>query len=505
MHSRSNSLRRLLIKWQAKRWLIVLLTGVTLAVAGLRVAYYLDLNTYYSATVSDGAYYYAIGKSLYEDGEILDISRSPVRGPLNAHIGIAFAYSFFVAVFDSPEDVMLHSGWFGLLLFMGSLYLLYLISREIQLNRFSLFFIAIYLAISPLYFQLALNGRTESFFYPLAILWFFVVIKWWKKDFALAPGILVGLFLASFLSYAFRLQALILFVALILTLLFQRKFLQAGVTSVISVLSVYLVISINRLLGGIGMGRGESGHFANIMELSIERIIDFTPVVSHLLYDYDRSPVILTVFFLGLIFLVSHLAYLSLRNRNSILLLSTLITAGSIASIYLFRTSIDTGHLRYIAYALPFLLVGYLYGLKFETNSWLNKYPRYLLSVALVGLSLLTLRHEIVDWQVREDGRRDFFQRNADRFYTIRDIHEQYNVPRYAKHEYTSSETMRVLYSATDQPSNTDYRLEDLEGEVITVIRDEEQLRDKIHTHHSDAQLLHEFRINNEYRMYYIP
>lgn len=471
--------------------LLLLIAGAW-SVATLGV--YLYFGHYYSDLWSDPAYYYAVGKSFLESGKLANITVLPVQHVLNAHLAIALIHSGYQLIFDNPLTIFMVTPFLGFLLFWASLKPLILLSKShFSIERSDSLVIFLIMTASPVYMWFSLQAaRTEAFFFPLVLFWSLVFLNWSQERRFSAKYLflLIGL---SVLLYAFRLQALILFLAAIISLLWHRDFLKAVAMVLISGLSVAIVLGLNYLLSGITFGQGETQHAANITLISSERVIHFVQVLGQFFVNADQSVI---PWLTGILFLVISLFHVYLWYRNASLpsTYATLLIFGSLLALFLFRNEENTIQLRYIYYALPFLWITWMHFSNSVSKINFKNVVRFSAYGIVVFYAFLFSYRYIFQFELQKQ----FTHTGKAQIHKLKDVlHDEKPENQFV---LATVRMERLLYTLTGKPGITDFEFKHPEqGDLLLFTQ---EMKDNSEISSENLELLTTYYLFENYMIY---
>jgi hypothetical protein len=263
------------------------------------------------------------------------------------------------------------------------------------------------------YYNPVLAGRTESVFFPLSLFWFAALLKWidhpnnWKKW-----GLLLIL---SITMYAFRMQAIIFFIALILGLMITKNIRKSIAAILISGGAVGVVLTVNYLITGLFSSRGEAAVGSNLSSIGIESLINNLPLLVQILNYPSEFYLTYISSVVAVLVMIAATVYVR-KNWEAEHLIAYLIILGAVASFLLALPGhVHHGHLRYTAYAIPFLL---MLGLKQGNQFFKNHY-------AMIGICLLGILPTLKVFQsdIRHLGHvKGKYESRVDRYYEMKEV-----------------------------------------------------------------------------------
>lgn len=363
--------------------LFLLLASIVFLIRGY---YVFELQTYKAHLIDDAAYYYNVAWELKNNGSLKHSIVEPATDPLNSHIGIIFVYYMLLNFTEDPIRIFQFLTFLSFLVFIASMYVLFKIGRELKYEFVLISAVILFLTIGPHYFRyVTYGGKTEAYFYFLVLLWVLLFFKWVKQDHIL---LLVGLFIGSVLLYAFRLQALILFAAAFGVLILNKNYIKSGIIAIFSIASVYFVLFLNRVFGGVQLGKGELGHASNTLTLSWERIWFHISHLPDLFFNVDdQSIFVILIFSILTVIMILFFFWCLIHDKSTEHHFIALVTFGSLIALFLFRTELSTVTYRYIYYVIPLFAL--------QLGSYVFKSDSKIVFKSVFGVYLFLLLYSI--------------------------------------------------------------------------------------------------------------
>lgn len=466
--------------------LFLFLIACTVALATL--FFYLHFNEYYGNTIADPAYYYAQGQSLHQYGELRDITVSPHQPPLNAHMAIGLLHYVYASVWDNPVTVFRATPWIGLFLFLASWFPLQYIGRyHFNLSNTSIAVVFLFLAASPVYMHFSLiAARTEAWFFPLVLCWSALFFKWYKTDRPTSILLLILLLVLSFSLYMFRIQGAIVLLAGILTLAWDQQWQKVGILTTIAAISIGGVLWLNYQLSGVIMGEGETGHLSNALEITTERLVAFIPAIGQFFFNFEHTTVSMLIGVTGIPLLIGY-GINVLFHQEYTVRFAGLLTLGSLAALFLFRTEEDTIQLRYIYYVMPVFLFS-ICKIDKEISVITNKLPAHYILTGIIILHLLLFGYRNL-WNYQHQM--ELLSQSKDRYEQLSELYQEYQ-PTQICHS-GSKESERLWFIIT--------------GKGV-VPKESEQCTENsfrvVDSYNGDDELLADYMIHDRYYIYKI-
>ena len=370
-------------------------------------------QSYFGGSVADDAYYIAVADAFLETGQSRDITVNPARPTLTGHWGITLYYSVLRLFQLDFVQISIITMLLGIGFHVCTIFPLNNIAKRWSLPSWVPPFIVLYLLYVPVYYNPVLAGRTESVFFPLSLFWFAALLKWidhpnnWKKW-----GLLLIL---SITMYAFRMQAIIFFIALILGLMITKNIRKSIAAILISGGAVGVVLTVNYLITGLFSSRGEAAVGSNLSSIGIESLINNLPLLVQILNYPSEFYLTYISSVVAVLVMIAATVYVR-KNWEAEHLIAYLIILGAVASFLLALPGhVHHGHLRYTAYAIPFLL---MLGLKQGNQFFKNHY-------AMIGICLLGILPTLKVFQsdIRHLGHvKGKYESRVDRYYEMKEV-----------------------------------------------------------------------------------
>ena len=366
----------------------VILNRLFLIISGLIVilSLFFDFYTksYYSGAVADDAYYYSVASSLLETGVTVDATTIPNKPTLNAHWAIVIVYAIFISFgLDFLQISIVTSLIGGFLMLVIYFNIRNILERlSVSDSKLNASFIVLLLTCYTYYLAPVLAGRTETFFFPLLVYWLDFTTR--NKGVETTFNWKVYYIFISMLLFAFRLQALLIFISLLFTYLFHKEVKAFFHYLIYFGLAIILVYLINSLLSGHVLSEAENGLVSETSSLTFEKLVQNLSVVLNLFSNslktafllYNKIVFVLVMILgIGSIFVCSKKDYL----RHFFVLIVCISIAAFVISI---PTYIAKNTLRYISYIIPILL---LLVLSIKTDKKIKKLILGLLIITTFG------------------------------------------------------------------------------------------------------------------------
>lgn len=438
----------------------------------------------YLAPNNDKAYYLAVAEGLDETGRLEDRIVHPYEAVLSTQNGTVFIYTLFRQFTNNNDYITLLASLTGFLMLAISLIIAYRMALYLGLSEFMAHFLVFMMVFNASYLHFSFMGMTESFFYPLSLIWTFYHIKF--LDTTQSPKLItwVIFIVLSYLLIQFRTQGLLLFAASFLFFLLKGNWRRVFQVSIIYIVTLISMLSLFYYLSGSFLGPGETGHLSNITQDRsnfIVKIIGFVQMyITNLTASYDtiRGSFLMLVSLPGfaLVFL-GGIRRIFDKNLDNYTLLY-LIFAISVTALWLFKPGMA---LRYVYYTYPIFILLFLRYLV-SINSKITRYLLY----GLLLLTILNLGYIFYNKQIVKEYQGK--QMIADRVHQHKILKKLYKTYQPATF-YMSEEHgyhRRLVYTPTAQPVETRQDT----GQIVSnsfVIGDEQYLLKFMSSSHIDS------------------
>jgi len=436
-----------------EKWLTRISIFIAIGITFLRVGLDMYCNEYIHGSVADDSYYYSVGKSLFTNGIASDISVSPTRESLSSHWGIVVVYGFLNFIGFNFIQVSIITLLLGAIFHLLSFFPLKKMAMGINLKPWIPAFIVTILMFTPTYYSSILGGRTETFFFPLTIYYVCIVMDWLKTNKNLWLLLIISIFL-----FAFRLQAIIVFASVGVSLILIKNYRKKIISfTALTIIAIGFVISINYSITESLSSRGEQAVLNELTENAFDKLIANFLKTIHFLSEpgnsflFELSALITVIFIIVIIWEIR-------KKRNFINVFSISLIVFAFASFIVgMPISVRFTHLRYIAYVAPFLLL--LLNEAFSENKWVNNKLYVFAILILLSGSLKNFQSELRNTSFLKEKNK----RSTQRFEELSNLKKEitttlygYNIVHYELNRvvFSTMEKQIVLIDSSQQLNN---------------------------------------------------